>query len=403
MNETIKRENYIEKIIPFIDKRVIKILSGIRRSGKSTIMEIVIEELYKSGVDKSQIFHAKLNTLEYEGYTSKMLLELLKSKLQSDKKTYFCLDEIQEIDGWERAVNEIFDDSKLDVDIYLTGSNSRMLSSEISTYLTGRYVCFEVLPLSLKEIMTFRDDLTDKYEAFDKYLELGGFPLIHAENMQKQSALTMVHDIYNTIVFTDIVGRNKIRNTEQLNRIVKFVFENIGKTFSAKSISDYLKSQNRKIDVETVYNYLEKLESTYIIYRCNRYDIQGKEMLKTQEKFYLSDVALKYCTLGYDDKAISGILENIVYLELRRRGYDVYVGKLKNLEIDFVAEKQGEKIYVQVAKEISKLSTQEREYENLRLIDDNYPKYVLTLNDMASGNYEGIKSMHIADWLMEEV
>lgn len=327
---------------------------------------------------------------------------MLKSKLVNGKKTYFLLDEIQEITGWERVINEIYDSKEYNVDIFLTGSNSRMLSSEISTYLTGRYVHFEVFPLSFAEYLDFKETNQDPHKLFFEYLQIGGFPAIHANNMEKDTAYSAISDIYNTIIFTDIVKRNNIRNIEQLERIVKFLFENIGNTFSAKSISDYLKSQNRKIDIETVYNYLSKLESAYIIYKCSRYDLQGKELLKTQEKFYLADMSLKYSLTGYNDNSISGALENIVYLELRRRGYSVCIGKYKDIEIDFVGEKQGEKVYIQVAKEINLLKTEKREYENLLLIKDNYPKTVLTTNDLSSGNYEGIKSKHIADWLLQE-
>jgi predicted AAA+ superfamily ATPase len=284
-----------------------------------------------------------------------------------------------------------------------------MLSSEISTYLTGRYVSFEILPLSIAEVMQFTGE-TDLYAAYKHYCNIGGFPIIHADGLSRDTALTVVKDICNAIVFGDIVKRNQIRNTEMLERIIKFVFENIGSVFSANSISSYLKSQHRKIDVETVYNYLEKLESSFIIYRCNRYDIKGKEVMKTQEKFFLSDIAFRYSILGFDETASSGLLENIVYLELRRRGYTVYVGKMslfengkqKTVEVDFVGEKQGEKIYIQVADRIDSITTEEREYTHLLEIPDNYPKYVLTLNNLSKGDYEGIKSMHIADWLLGE-
>jgi predicted AAA+ superfamily ATPase len=241
------------------------------------------------------------------------------------------LDEIQEIKGWEKAINELFDNKEYDVDIYLTGSNSRMLSSEISTYLTGRYVRFEVLPLSFSEYLYFTNNDIDTHKAFIEYLHLGGFPIIHANDFDIQTAYTTVLDIYKTVVFTDIVKRNSIRNIDQLERIVKYVIENIGNTFSAKSISDYLKNQNRKIDIETIYNYLSKLENAFILYRCSRYDIKGKERLKTQEKFYLSDIALKYSLVGYQETGVASSLENIVYLELRRRGYTVYVGKLRRV------------------------------------------------------------------------
>ena len=404
MVNMIIRQEYINKISSFIGKPFIKILVGVRRSGKSTIMLMLMNELKTRKVDEHCIVYAKFDSLEFEGWDAKELLAFLKAKLVNGEKTYLFLDEIQEIAGWERAINELFDSAqyRYNVDIFLTGSNSRMLSSEISTYLTGRYVRFDVYPLSFAEYIEFSRPLSDARKAFFDYAQMGGFPALHANNMDQTSAYTAVFDIYNTTIFTDIVKRSNIRNVEQLERIVKFVFENVGNTFSAKSISDYLKSQNRKIDIETVYNYLSKLEDAYILYRCSRFDLHGKEVLKTQEKFYLADPALKYALMGYNESGISVTLENLVYLELKRRGYEVYVGKYKDIEIDFVAERRGEMIYVQVAKEISRLQTERREYENLLRIKDNYPKYVLTLSELSGGNYKGIKSAHIADWLLSE-
>jgi len=229
----------------------------------------------------------------------------------------------------------LYDNKEYNVDIYLTGSNSKMLSSEIATYLTGRYLRFEVLPLSFKEYLYFTDSKLDTNKAFLEYLRFGGFPIIHANDFNIETAYTIVSDIYQTVVFKELIKRNNVRNIEQLERIVKFVIENIGKTFSAKSISDYLKSQNRTIDIETVYNYLSKLESAFILYRCSRYDIKGKEILKTQEKFYLSDMVIKYSLVGYHETGVASSLENIVYLELKRRGYTVCIGKLRKFRNRF--------------------------------------------------------------------
>ena len=234
------------------------------------------------------------------------------------------------------------------------------------------------------------------------YIRLGGFPAVNLREYTEDEAYTIVKDIYNSSVFSDIVKRNQIRKIDQLERIVRFAFDNVGKTFSAKSISDYLKSENRTIDNETVYSYLEKLESAYILHRCSRYDIHGKELLKTQEKFYLADSALRYSILGYKSTSVSAMLENIVYLELCRRGYSVNIGKTYNGEIDFIAEKQGDKIYVQVTREINSAETEKREFERLLEIRDNYPKYLLTTDNFSGGNYEGIKTMHISDFLLSE-
>lgn len=288
-------------------------------------------------------------------------------------------------------------------DIYVTGSNSRMMSSEISTYLTGRYVSFNIYTLSFEEYLSFReayDTVGDVKTEFANYIRLGGFPATHLRKYAQDEVYTIVRDIYNSTVFSDIVKRSQIRKIDQFEQVVKYTFNNVGNTFSAKSISDYLKSEHRKIDNETVYSYLEKLEKAYLIHRCSRYDLRGKEILKTQEKFYLADTALRYSVLGYSEDSIASSLENIVYLELCRRGYTVYIGKMDPGEIDFVAERQNEKLYVQVTQEIRSEKTEKREYERLLQIKDNYPKYVLRTDLFADGNYKGIKTMHIADFLL---
>ena len=278
-----------------------------------------------------------------------------------------------------------------------------MMSKEISTYLTGRYVSFLIFPLSFEEYLTFRREYTevkDVHSELADYIRLGGFPATHLRDYSQDEVYTIVRDIYNSTIFSDIVRRNQIRKVDQLERVVKYTFSNVGNTFSAKSISDYLKSEHRKIDNETVYSYLEKLEKAYLLHRCSRYDLQGKEILKTQEKFYLADTALRYSVLGYNPDSVASSLENIVYLELCRRGYEVNIGKTADGEVDFVAQRQGEKLYVQVTQEIRSEKTEGREYERLLEIKDNYPKYVLRMDEFARGNYEGIKSMHVADFLL---
>lgn len=295
--------------------------------------------------------------------------------------------------------------SDYDVDIYITGSNSRMMSSEISTYLTGRYVSFHIYTLSFGEYLTFKSSFTsvsDVRAELANYVKLGGSPATHLRDFSQDEIYTIVRDIYNSTIFSDIVKRNQIRKIDQIERVVKFVFDNIGNTFSAKSISDYLKSEHRFIDNETVYSYLEKLEKAYLIHRCSRYDVKGKEILKTQEKFYLADVSLRYSVLGCSKDSVASSLENIVYLELCRRGYTVNVGKSGTGEIDFVSVRRSDKIYVQVAEKIKSKSTEEREYGRLLEIKDNYPKYVLTTDEFADGNYEGIKAMHVADFLLSD-
>lgn len=400
----IDRPLYLDKIMPFVDTPFVKILTGVRRCGKSTILKMIIKKLREEKhVDDEQILSYRFDSMEYEDMTTKELYLELKSKIIQSKKTHLFLDEIQEIEGWEKVVNTLASD--FDVDIYITGSNSRMMSSEISTYLTGRYITFHIYTLSFEEYLMFKKSYTtlkDLKQEFSQYVRLGGFPATHLQDYSQDEVYTIVKDIYNSTIFSDIVRRNQVKKIDQLERVVKYTFNNIGNTFSAKSISNYFKSEQRKIDNETVYSYLEKLQKAYILHKCSRYDLQGKDILKTQEKFYLADVSLRYSVLGYTVDSIAASLENIVYLELKRRGYDVYIGKIKDKEIDFVATKQNEKIYVQVTQEIKSEKTQKREYEQLLEIRDNYPKYVVMADNFAGGNYEGIKTMNIVDFLLSK-
>ena len=399
----IYRPDYVERIMAYVDTPFVKILSGVRRCGKSTILLMLMEELRKRGVSEEQIVSYRFDSMEYADMTAKQMFTEIKGRLPQGKRSYLFLDEMQEIKGWERVVNSIATD--YDVDVYVTGSNSRMMSSEIETYLTGRYVSFRIFTLSFAEYLNFKKEyaeVLDPHTELQNYVRLGGFPATHLQAFTADEVYTVVRDIYNSTIFSDIVKRNQVRKIDQLERVVKFVFDNVGKTFSAKSVSDYLKSENRKIDNETVYSYLEKLEKAYLLHRCSRYDIQGKELLKTQEKFYLADSSLKYSVLGYSSGSVAAMLENVVYLELLRRGYAVNIGKTDKGEIDFIATRQNEKIYVQVTKEIRSEATEKREYERLLDIRDNYPKYVLTSDDFAGGNYEGLRTMHIADFLLSK-
>ena len=400
----IERPLYLDKIMPFVDTPFVKILTGVRRCGKSTILKMIIKKLREEKhVDDEQILNYRFDSMEYEDMNTKELYLELKSKILQSKKTYLFLDEIQEIEGWEKVVNTLASD--FDVDIYITESNSRMMSSEISTYLTGSYITFYIYTLSFEEYLMFKKSYTtlkDLKQEFSQYVRLGGFPATHLQDYSQDEVYTIVKDIYNSTIFSDIVRRNQVKKIDQLERVVKYTFNNIGNTFSAKSISNYFKSEQRKIDNETVYSYLEKLQKAYILHKCSRYDLQGKNILKIQEKFYLADVSLRYSELGYAVDSIASSLENIVYLELKRRGYDVYIGKIKDKEIDFVATKQNEKIYVQVTQEIKSEKIQKSEYEQLLEIRDNYPKYVVMADDFAGGNYEGIKTMNIVDFLLSK-
>ena len=341
-----------------------------------------------------------------ENFSASQMNEDLLASIKNagqNQKIYLLLDEVQEIENWEKCINSIFETQN--VDIYITGSNSKLLSSEISTYLTGRFVLITVYTLSFSEFIEFKKNyvpgsrINSLDEYFDLYLKSGGFPFIAKTNHTQEENYQIIDGIYSTVVTRDISRRHNISNLEMFNRVVRFILENLGKNFSAKTIFDFFKSQHRSIAIETIYNYIAWLEEAFIIYRCSRYDIQGKEILKTQEKYYLSDIGFKYSQLGYSPKAVASVLENIVYLELCRRRYSVYIGKSDDKEIDFVAVKQDSKLYVQVCRTLPEDS--ERETANLKAIKDNYPKYVVTMDSSVCGNDEGIKIMHIKDFLTD--
>ncbi|MFY9118541.1 MAG: ATP-binding protein [Dysgonamonadaceae bacterium] len=403
----IERDFYIAQLENFIDKPFVKIITGIRRSGKSSILKLFKERLVVKGVSAEHIVYVNFESFVYADLrTAENLYNYLVPKLASaNEKSYLLLDEIQEVKEWEKCVNSLLVD--FNIDIYLTGSNSHLLSSELATFLAGRYVEIPVFTLSFKEYLRFRSSFSkseepNNKEAFVRYLRLGGFPAIHIAEYTEESAYKIVYDIYSSIILRDTVQRYNIRNVELLERVVRYVFDNIGNTFSGKNVADYFKSQQRKIDINTVYNYLNALEGAYIIYRVPRYDVKGKEILKTQEKYYLSDISLLYATMGYKDRMVSGVLENIVFLELKRRNYAVYTGKSDSREIDFIAEKQGEKLYVQVAYKLESRETVDREFSPLLDIKDQYPKYVVTMDDFWKENVGGVQHFHISDFLLME-
>lgn len=394
----IIRPTYLETLRKYRNIPLVKMLAGIRRCGKSTILEMLKKDLLESGVPESNIISVRYTaeTLDRPMAAQEMFDEI-KSQMSGRGKYYLLLDEVQEVTGWEKAVNSLLED--VNADIYVTGSNSRLMSSEISTYLTGRYISILVYTLSFAEYMEFRKDseLTKK-ELLNEYIRKGGFPIVALGNFDDRSSYQIVEGIYTSVVTNDIARRHNITNQELFNRIVKYIVENVGKTFSANAIVKFLKNEGRSLSVETVYNYLEWLEKAFIIYRCSRYDMQGKSVLKTQEKFYLADSSLKYCIMGFDPRSVAAMLENIVFFELRRKGYEVYVGKNETKEIDFVAVRRDEKAYVQVCRNIPEQS--DREIANLLEIKDHYPKYVVTLDDLAGGNINGVKIVHLADFLL---
>ncbi len=358
------------------------------------------EELISHGIDEKHIITRKYTNLDYDmSFTFEEMYKELKSYMIDNNRYYFLLDELQEMMGWEKVVNNLLED--YNTDIYVTGSNSKIMSSEISTYLTGRYITIPVYTLSFKEYLTFKNNPNkSNKEHLQDYIRYGGFPLISSVNLDEKSMYSIVEDIYNSVVVNDITNKHQIVNIDLFNRVVRFIVENVGKTFSANSIVNCLKSEKRTISVETIYNYLEWLEKAFVIYRCKRYDLQGKNILKTQEKFYLADQSIKYALYGFNLTSIASTIKNIVFLELKRRGYDVYIGKNKDKEIDFVATLRDEKIYIQVCKELPKDS--DGEIANLLEIKDNYPKMVVTLDDYASGNINGIKIVHLANFLLED-
>ena len=396
----IYRPDYIDAITPFIDKPLVKILAGVRRCGKSTIFEMLRQELLRRDAAEDSIISRRYTEMELaEDLTAKAMYADIRSAISGKGRCYLLLDEVQEIDGWEKAVNSLLEGA--DVDIYITGSNSKLMSSEISTYLTGRYVSIPVYTLSFKEYLDFKaDSRLPRDELLEQYIRFGGFPLVALDDYEEQSAYQIVNGIYHTVVSHDIMRRHHIKRQELFDRVVKYVIENTGKTFSANTIAKFLKSERRTVSVESVYNYLKWLEQAFIIYPCQRYDLQGKTLLKTQEKYYLADVSLKYSLLGYNRKMLDGALENIVFLELKRRGYDVCIGKNGAKKIDFVATRRDERLYVQVCVQLP--SDSDREVGNLMELRDHYPKYVVTLDRMATGNENGVKVIHLLDFLLSE-
>lgn len=401
----ILRPTYLEIIKPFINKEQVKVITGIRRSGKSTVLSLLKEEFLKKVIEEDQIISISFESFAYsELLEARALYKYIQTRIQPNRKYYLLLDEIQEVEEWEKAINSFLVD--FDVDIYLTGSNSHLLSSELATYLAGRYVEISVYTLSYKEFLDFRLNYFSEQEnsgnLFLQYLRKGGFPVIHTSDYPDESAYKVVYDIYSSVILRDTVQRYNIRDVELLERVIKYAFDNIGNTFSGKNVADFFKSQQRKVDINTVYNYLNALEGAFILYRVPRYDIKGKEILKTQEKFYVSDISIIYATMGNRDRMIGGILENMVFLELKRRGYKVYVGKLDNQEIDFVAERNGSKVYVQVAYKLENQPTIDREFGNLLAIDDQYPKYVVTMDEFWKDSIEGVKHLYISDFLLTE-
>ena len=385
----IIRPQYMDMLKTYRDVPLVKILAGIRRCGKSTILEMLRNDLMENGISPDHIISMRYTSEDFDDkMTDKEMYLGIKKQMNDDGRYYLLLDEVQEINGWEKAVNSLLENTN--TDIYVTGSNSKLMSSEISTYLTGRYISIPVYTLSFAEYLDFKkSDSRSPKELLNEYVRFGGFPIVALGNFDEHSSYQIVEGIYNSVITNDITRRHNITNFDLFNRVVKYILENVGKTFSANAIAKFLKSEGRSLSVEAVYNYLSWLQ---------RYDLQGKSVLKTQEKFYLADPSLKYCIMGFNPKSIATMLENIVYFELRRRGYHVYIGKNGTKEIDFVAVQRDERIYVQVCRRLPEES--DREVSNLLEIKDHYPKYVVTLDELATGNINGVKIVHLADFLL---
>ena len=395
----IKRESYMRRIRPFIGGELIKVMTGIRRCGKSSLLKLMAEHLRDTGVLPEQIIEMNFESHDFRSMTADDIYQYVRARTVPQKRMYLFFDELQRIEAWENAINAFRVD--LDCDIYGTGSNAYLLSSEYSTYLSGRCVEIKMLPLSFREFLDFNaGDPRPAKELLEDYIRFGGFPIIALGSYDAQSAYQIVNGIYHTILARDVLKRNRINKPDLFDRVVKYLMENMGKTFSASSITKFLRSEHRTVSAESIYNYLRWLEQVFIIYPCHRYDIQGKAVLATQEKYYLVDVTLKYCLLGYDRKMLDGALENIVFLELKRRGYEVYVGKNAAKEIDFIGIRRDEKIYVQVCVQLPENS--DREVGNLMEIPDHYPKYVVTTNGLDVGNENGIRIVLLADFLLTE-
>lgn len=400
----IERNLYIEQIEKYSDSNLIKIITGIRRCGKSTILLLLRERFIAKGILTEQIIYINFESFKYaELKTAQNLYKYISEQIKSNQRYYILLDEIQEVVDWEKCINSLSVD--YNADIYLTGSNSHLLSSELATFIAGRFVEIPIYTLSFNEFLDFKSleqnvPEDTKVSYFNQYLRQGGFPIIHTNDFSEDSIYKIVYDIYSSIILRDTIQRYKIRDIELLERVIKYALDNIGNTFSGKNIADYFKSQQRKIDINTIYNYMYALEGAFIFYRVPRYDIKVKEILKTQEKFYLSDISLLFAATGYKDRLISGILENIVFLELKRRGYRVYIGKFDNNEVDFIAEKLNHRIYIQVAYKLESPKTVEREFTVLMNIKDNYPKYVVTMDEFWREHIEGIKHFYISNFLL---
>ncbi len=397
----IIREEYLNRLIALRDKHIIKIVTGIRRCGKSTLFEIFQDYLINNGVSNDQIISINFEDYDYEELTDPhKLYEYIKDKITGNKKMYVFLDEIQNVNDFHKVVDSLF--IKKNIDLYLTGSNAYMLSSEIATLISGRYVEIKMLPLSFKEYVQSTGDTNNLNKKYRDYIEFSSFPYVLELKKQYKEINVYLEGLLNTIILKDIVQRNKIADVLMLKSVLRFLFDNIGNQLSSKKIADTLTSNGRKIDSKTVEKYINSLMESYVIYQANRYNIKGKEYLKTLEKYYVVDIGLRYALLGQKSTDVGHILENIVYLELIRRGFEVYVGKVNELEVDFVAIDGKRTIYYQVSATVRDENTLKRELASLEKISDHYQKIILTLDEDPEADYNGIRRINVLEWLIDK-
>ena len=396
---TIERTEYLERLVRWQDKQIIKVITGIRRCGKSTLMEQFQNRLIASGVSPEQIIAVNLEDYAFEELLDpRKLHAYVLERLPKRGKAYVFLDEVQNVRDFQRVVDSLF--IRKNIDLYITGSNAYMLSGELATLLTGRYITIEMLPLSFAEYVAWTGDRSDLPRKYAQYLERSSFPYATELDGDIKAIDEYLRGIYSTVVLKDVVGRLKSADPMMLESLLRFVFSSIGSRLSTKKIADTLTSMGRKIDVRTVERYLSAFIDSYILYQAKRYDVKGKQHLKTLEKYYVADIGLRYMLLGRKHADVGHVLENVVYLELVRRGYDVSVGKVDDMEVDFVAENSEGTVYFQVAATVREESTLERELRVLQKIHDNYPKYLLTLDEDPEADFEGIMKKNVLDWLL---
>lgn len=393
----IQRKDYIEKIKPFINKHIIKVLIGTRRSGKSTMLKQIINLLLNDGIPQENIVWINFELSDYFEITDiEKLEEYISCQIENVVgKIYLFFDEIQVVPQWEKLINSYF--AKENFDIYITGSNSKLLSGEFATYLSGRYVELNIYPFSFREYSEY-NGITDDFKShFYKYLEDGGMPSTYDYGGDGKKLIIM--DLYNSIVLKDIIQRNNIKNVDLLDRIMRFVMYNISQSFSANKVYKRLKQNMVNLSVNTIYNYLKFFENACLIYQVKREDLQGKKILKYDEKYYLCDLGFRQAIIGNNQRDITRVIENIVYMELLRRGYEITIGKVGDLEVDFVCKKQNKPIYIQVSYLLTSEETIEREFKPLKNILDNYPKYVITMGDVDM-SHDGIEHLNLVDFLL---